>query len=98
MEAMVEGSSDRYFQEDAKKLVPEGIEGRIPYKGNVSETIFQLMGGLRAGMGYCGVENIDSMKLKQSLYVLLMLVLQNLIHMMSQLPKKLQITILYYKL
>ncbi|QGT99227.1 Inosine-5'-monophosphate dehydrogenase [Candidatus Syntrophocurvum alkaliphilum] len=62
MEAMVEGSSDRYFQEDAKKLVPEGIEGRIPYKGNVSETIFQLMGGLRAGMGYCGVENIEKMK------------------------------------
>ncbi len=60
--AMSEGSSDRYFQEDAKKLVPEGIEGRVPYKGNVSETIFQLVGGLRAGMGYCGLKNIAEMK------------------------------------
>jgi IMP dehydrogenase len=64
MGAMVQGSSDRYFQEDAKKLVPEGIEGRVPYKGYVSETIFQLIGGLRAGMGYCGVENIEAMKTK----------------------------------
>jgi IMP dehydrogenase len=60
--AMSEGSSDRYFQEDAKKLVPEGIEGRVPYKGNISDTIFQLVGGLRAGMGYCGVKNIHEMK------------------------------------
>jgi IMP dehydrogenase len=62
--AMVEGSSDRYFQEDAPKLVPEGIEGRVPYKGYVSETIFQLVGGLRSGMGYCGVRNIEEMKTK----------------------------------
>jgi len=62
MGAMVEGSSDRYFQEDAQKLVPEGIEGRTPYKGSVSESIFQLVGGLRAGMGYCGVVNIDELK------------------------------------
>jgi IMP dehydrogenase len=61
---MVEGSSDRYFQEDAAKLVPEGIEGRVPYKGYVSETIFQLVGGLRSGMGYCGVRNIEEMKTK----------------------------------
>ncbi len=60
--AMSEGSSDRYFQEDAQKLVPEGIEGRIPFKGSVSETIFQLVGGLRAGMGYCGVVNIEELK------------------------------------
>ncbi|WP_276661547.1 IMP dehydrogenase, partial [Syntrophomonas wolfei] len=60
--AMVQGSSDRYFQEDAHKLVPEGIEGRIPYKGYVSETIFQLIGGLKAGMGYCGVKNIEEMQ------------------------------------
>lgn len=60
--AMVEGSSDRYFQEDAPKLVPEGIEGRVPYKGYVSETIFQLVGGLRQGMGYCGVLTINEMK------------------------------------
>jgi IMP dehydrogenase len=62
MGAMAEGSSDRYFQENAKKLVPEGIEGRTPYRGSVSETIFQLVGGLRAGMGYCGVVNIDELK------------------------------------
>ncbi|WP_054694828.1 IMP dehydrogenase [Syntrophomonas palmitatica] len=64
MDAMLQGSSDRYFQEDAQKLVPEGIEGRIPYKGYVSETIFQLVGGLRAGMGYCGVKTIEEMKTK----------------------------------
>jgi len=64
MGAMVEGSSDRYFQEDAQKLVPEGIEGRTPYKGAVSETVFQLVGGLRAGMGYCGVANIKEMQEK----------------------------------
>ncbi len=62
MGAMAEGSSDRYFQENAKKLVPEGIEGRTPYRGSVSETIFQLVGGLRAGMGYCGVINIEELK------------------------------------
>jgi IMP dehydrogenase len=62
--AMTQGSSDRYFQEDAQKLVPEGIEGRVPYKGYVAETIFQLIGGLKAGMGYCGVRNIDEMKTK----------------------------------
>ncbi|HWQ75149.1 MAG TPA: IMP dehydrogenase [Syntrophomonas sp.] len=64
MGAMVEGSSDRYFQENAQKLVPEGIEGRTPYKGAVSETVFQLVGGLRAGMGYCGVANIKEMQEK----------------------------------
>jgi len=62
--AMAEGSCDRYFQEDAQKLVPEGIEGRTPYKGSVSETVFQLIGGLRAGMGYCGVVNIEELKTK----------------------------------
>jgi len=62
--AMTQGSSDRYFQEDAQKLVPEGIEGRVPYKGYVAETIFQLIGGLKAGMGYCGVKNIEEMKTK----------------------------------
>lgn len=62
--AMAEGSCDRYFQENAKKLVPEGIEGRTPYKGSVSETVFQLIGGLRAGMGYCGVIDIEELKTK----------------------------------
>ncbi len=59
--AMEKGSKDRYFQEEANKLVPEGIEGRVPYKGFVMDTLFQLVGGLRAGMGYCGVKNIEEM-------------------------------------
>jgi IMP dehydrogenase len=59
--AMIEGSKDRYFQENMEKLVPEGIEGRIPYKGMVADTIYQLVGGLRAGMGYCGVKNIEEL-------------------------------------
>ena len=62
MAAMAEGSKDRYFQEDAKKLVPEGVEGRVPYKGPLSETIFQLVGGLRASMGYCGTPNIEALR------------------------------------
>lgn len=60
--AMSKGSKDRYFQEDNQKLVPEGVEGRVPYKGPVSETIFQLVGGLRSGMGYCGCPNIASLQ------------------------------------
>ncbi|NLB18167.1 MAG: IMP dehydrogenase [Syntrophomonadaceae bacterium] len=64
MGAMIQGSSDRYFQENELKLVPEGIEGRVPYKGPVSDTVFQLVGGLKAGMGYCGVHNIVELKTK----------------------------------
>lgn len=60
--AMAHGSKDRYFQEDNKKLVPEGVEGRVPYKGSLSETVYQLMGGLRAGMGYCGCRDIPSLQ------------------------------------
>ena len=60
--AMENGSKDRYFQTDAKKLVPEGVEGRVAYKGNVEDTVFQLMGGLRSGMGYCGTHNIEELK------------------------------------
>ena len=60
--AMKEGSKDRYFQENEKKLVPEGIEGRVPYKGPIADTIFQLLGGLRAGMGYCGCATIEKMQ------------------------------------
>ncbi len=59
--AMENGSKDRYFQENAKKLVPEGVEGRVAYKGTVEDTIFQLIGGLRSGMGYCGTATIDSL-------------------------------------
>ena len=62
MAAMAEGSGDRYFQEGAKKLVPEGVEGRVPYKGPLSETVYQLMGGLRSGMGYCGTPNIAALR------------------------------------
>ena len=67
IEAMKKGSSDRYFQDmedDLNKLVPEGIEGIVPYKGNVSDTIYQILGGLRAAMGYCGAKNIHEMKTK----------------------------------
>ena len=60
--AMENGSKDRYFQADAKKLVPEGVEGRVAYKGNVEDTVFQLLGGLRSGMGYCGAADIETLK------------------------------------
>ncbi|MCQ2541011.1 MAG: IMP dehydrogenase [Lachnospiraceae bacterium] len=60
--AMENGSKDRYFQENAKKLVPEGVEGRVAYKGTLEDTVFQLMGGLRSGMGYCGTKTIDELK------------------------------------
>ena len=60
--AMENGSKDRYFQENAKKLVPEGVEGRVAYKGTVEDTVFQLMGGLRSGMGYCGTKTIEELK------------------------------------
>ncbi len=60
--AMENGSKDRYFQSDAKKLVPEGVEGRVAYKGSIEDTVFQLMGGLRSGMGYCGAKDIDTLK------------------------------------
>lgn len=60
--AMENGSKDRYFQSDAKKLVPEGVEGRVAYKGFVEDTIFQLIGGLRSGMGYCGAEDVETLK------------------------------------
>ncbi len=60
--AMENGSKDRYFQENAKKLVPEGVEGRVAYKGNVEDTVFQLVGGIRSGMGYCGCPTIEELK------------------------------------
>jgi IMP dehydrogenase len=65
--AMSEGSSDRYFQshvEDPRKLVPEGIEGRVPYRGSLSSSIFQLLGGVRAGMGYCGAATLADLRSK----------------------------------
>jgi IMP dehydrogenase len=65
VEAMQEGSKDRYFQDaedDIKKLVPEGIVGRVPFKGSVAEIVYQYVGGLRAGMGYCGAKNLEELK------------------------------------
>ena len=60
--AMEKGSKDRYFQTGSKKLVPEGVEGRVPYKGPLSDTVFQMLGGLRSGMGYCGTKTIQDLK------------------------------------
>ena len=65
--AMENGSKDRYFQQNAKKLVPEGVEGRVAYKGSVEDTIFQLIGGIRAGMGYCGAPTIEDLNENQQL-------------------------------
>jgi IMP dehydrogenase len=65
LEAMQKGSKDRYFQEeedDIKKLVPEGISGRVPYKGSLAEIMYQIIGGLRAGMGYCGAKDIKALQ------------------------------------
>src|SRR5688500_19455917 len=65
LSAMQDGSADRYFQEgemSAKKLVPEGIEGRVPYKGPASDVLFQMVGGLRSGMGYVGAQTIDALR------------------------------------
>ena len=62
--AMQSGSKDRYFQEEAKKFVPEGVEGRVAYKGEVAEVVYQLIGGLKAGMGYCGTQTIDDLRTK----------------------------------
>lgn len=62
--AMQAGSKDRYFQENEQKLVPEGIEGRVPYKGPLADTVYQMIGGLRAGMGYCGVKSLQDLKEK----------------------------------
>ena len=60
--AMENGSKDRYFPGECQKLVPEGVEGRVAYKGHLEDTVFQLIGGLRSGMGYCGAENIEALK------------------------------------
>ncbi|PAE14691.1 IMP dehydrogenase, partial [Virgibacillus sp. 7505] len=60
--AMEKGSKDRYFQENNQKLVPEGIEGRTSYKGPLADTVHQLVGGIRAGMGYCGTPTIDELR------------------------------------
>ena len=58
---MENGSKDRYFQENARKLVPEGVEGRVAYKGSLEDTVFQMIGGIRSGMGYCGCSTIETL-------------------------------------
>jgi IMP dehydrogenase len=60
--AMNAGSKDRYFQEDAQKFVPEGVEGRVPYRGTLADNVFQLLGGIRSGMGYCGKKDIEQLR------------------------------------
>jgi IMP dehydrogenase len=67
--AMQKGSKDRYFQDDMTKLVPEGVEGRVPYKGKAADVIYQLIGGLRSGMGYCGARNIEELRKKATFVV-----------------------------
>jgi IMP dehydrogenase len=62
--AMAKGSADRYFQESARKFWPEGIEGRVPYRGPMKEVVFHLVGGLKLGMGYCGVKDIKTLQNK----------------------------------
>src|SRR5680860_378283 len=62
MSAMEGGSADRYFQENQTKLVPEGIEGMVPYKGPVGDVVFQMIGGLRSAMGYCGTPDLDALR------------------------------------
>jgi IMP dehydrogenase len=62
LSAMEQGSADRYFQEDQRKFVPEGIEGRVPYKGPATDVLYQLVGGIRSGMGYCGVADLDALR------------------------------------
>jgi IMP dehydrogenase len=72
LDAMAEGSKDRYFQDvedDIKKLVPEGIVGRVPFKGNLREVIYQYVGGLRASMGYCGAKDIEELKKAQFIQI-----------------------------
>ena len=61
---MAAGSKDRYFQdsEDARKLVPEGVEGRVPYRGSLADVVYQMVGGIRSGMGYCGKHNIEELR------------------------------------
>ncbi len=62
LSAMAAGSKDRYFQEDAKKFVPEGVEGRVPYRGTISDIVYQLIGGIRSGMGYCGAKDLETLR------------------------------------
>ena len=93
MGAMAAGSKDRYFQEDAQKLVPEGVEGRVPFKGPLSDTVFQLR-GLRAGMGYCGTPNIEALRKDTQFIRISMLRFEKIIHMIYISLRKHPITVL----
>ena len=64
LSAMAAGSNDRYFQDNNQKFVPEGVEGRVPFRGPLCDTVYQLMGGVRSGMGYCGMPTIDDLRQK----------------------------------
>ena len=86
--AMENGSKDRYFQTNAKKLVPEGVEGRVAYKGTVEDTIFQMMGGLRSGMGYCGAKDIKTLQETGEFVKISAASLKKVIHMTSISQKK----------
>ena len=88
--AMENGSKDRYFQTDAKKLVPEGVEGRVAYKGLVEDTVFQLIGGIRSGMGYCGAKDIEPLKETGKFVKISAGSLRNLIRMISISLKRLR--------
>jgi len=96
--AMENGSKDRYFQTDAKKLVPEGVEGRVAYKGLVEDTVFQLMGGLRSGMGYCGTKTIPELKETEDLLRFLQHHLKRAIRMIFISRRKLLTTALTSKI
>ena len=91
--AMENGSKDRYFQEGAKKLVPEGVEGRVAYKGTLEDTVFQLIGGIRSGMGYCGCPTIEDLKERGKLSRFPLLPYVRAIHTIFTLQKKLQTTV-----
>ncbi len=90
--AMENGSKDRYFQENAKKLVPEGVEGRVAYKGMVEDTVFQMLGGLRAGMGYCGAHDIKELQENSRFVKISAAALARVIRMISTSPKRHQTT------
>lgn len=88
IDAMKEGSSDRYFQQKSKKLVPEGIVGRVPFRGLASETIYQLVGGVRSGMGYCGAATIQELFEKSQMVEISAAGLREATSMTSSSPRK----------
>lgn len=94
--AMGKGSADRYFQASNNKFVPEGVEGRVPYKGPLSDTIYQMLGGLRAGMGYTGCATIKDLHKRQDLFRFQAQVCVKAIRMIFRLQKKLLTTLIIH--